>query len=309
MSLYVYGPLHSVIVENRIVSIKQNHRVSYYYMAKGLYNTFLQYLNEGIYLFMTVSEHERKVKGVMAKTVESLEKIIYPDKQNPRIFYDTQIIKSGIKNIMNGTQYKLFLDLEMSMPPYQNYEHFVSEIIQSGLVLVDGVGNVLEKHTDFVKPTLFKELSNRTKKFLKITQETIDHGMTYIDFYRKLERILKTYRPMVVVWGQNDIIEIKKSTLNHHLPDITRNVQFIDLLKLHKLFFGLKNDLGLFNAHNLYATIDLDEQAHDALEDAMVTKSVFESFKKVCNGEISIIIPDSSAKTTVETSHSVVVDA
>jgi sporulation inhibitor KapD len=301
MASYVYGPLHSVIVENRIVTIKTAGRVTYYYMAKGLFTTFLQYLNEGIYLFMMVSDHEKRMKGVTVKTVESLEKILYPDRQNPRIFYDVNIIKSGIKNIVNGTQPKLFLDLEMSMPPYQNYEHFISEIIQCGMVLIDGEGHILENHTNFIKPVLFKELSNRTKKFLKITQETIDGGIPYLEFYRLLERIVKTYRPMIVVWGQNDIIELKKTSQVHHLPDITRNVQFIDLLKLHKHYFGLKNDLGLFNAYKLYATDDLEKQAHDAFEDAMVTKMIFDGFKKVCNGEMKVLLNEPSENRLVET--------
>ncbi len=286
MSSYVYGPLHSVSVENRIVSIKQGKRVAYFYMAKGMFNTFMQYLNEGIYLFMWVNDHERRLKGVMVKSVENLDKIIFPDKQNPRIYYDTNIIKKGIQSIVNGTQPKLFLDLEMSMPPYQNYEKFVSEIIQCGMVLVDSEGNILENHKDFIKPTLFKELSNRTKKFLHITQETIDSGIPYHDFYRTLERIIKTKRPMIIVWGQNDIIEIKKSAQLHHLPDLTRNVQFIDLLKLHKHYFGLKNDLGLFNAYKFYSDVIPEDQVHDAYEDAMVTKVIFDFFKKVCNGEI-----------------------
>jgi sporulation inhibitor KapD len=300
MSQFVYGPLHSVIVENRIVTIKIKKRIIYYYMPKGLFTTFLQYLNEGIYLFMTVSEHQKRIKGVMAYSVESLEKILYPDRQNPRIFYDTKIIKSGIKNIVNGTQPKLFLDLEMSMPPYQNYERFISEIIQCGMILTDKDDVVLEKHSVFIKPVLFKELSNRTKKFLKITQEIIDQGIQYYDFYRLLERIIRVYRPMIVVWGQNDIIEIKKSSQLHHLPDLTRNVQFIDLLKLHKHYFSLKNDLGLFNAYSLYNSPFSESQNHDALEDAMITKIIFESFRKVCNGIVKIDLSEKSEQKMTE---------
>ena len=290
MSSYVYGPLHSVIIENRIVTIKQGKRVAYFYMAKGMFNTFMQYLNEGIYLFMIVSDTEKRQRGVMARTVESLEKIIFPDRQNPRIYYDTNIIKKGIQSIVNSSKPKLYLDLEMSMPPYQNYESFVSEIIQWGMVLVDKDGNIIETHKEFIKPTIFKELTSRTKKFLHISQGTIESGISYQEFYRIFERINKTFRPMIIVWGQNDIIEIRKSSQMHQLPDLTRNVQFIDLLKLHKNYYGLKNDLGLFNAYKAYTSLDPLTQAHDAFEDAMMTKTIFEYFKKVCNGEIKNIV-------------------
>ncbi len=290
MAEFVYGPLHSVMIEHRIVSIKHRHRVAYYYMSKGLFNTFMQYLNEGIYLFMHVSETEKRMKVVMAKTVESLDKIMFPDRQNPQVYYDITLIKSGIKTIMNQTKPKLFLDLEMSMPPYHDYEHFVSEIIQCGVVLVNEANEVVLKASNFVLPTLFPELSSRTKKFLHITQEDISQGITYETFYRWLDDLFKKYQPMVVVWGQNDLIEIKKSCQLHHLPDITRHVQFIDLLKLHKHYYRLKNDLGLFNAYNAYATEDLDVQVHDALEDASVTHFIFDQFRSVCNNERRIEI-------------------
>ncbi|OQX93721.1 MAG: hypothetical protein B6I17_01525, partial [Tenericutes bacterium 4572_104] len=55
-----------------------------------------------------------------------------------------------------------------------------------------------------------------------------------------------------------------------------------------KNYFGLKNDMGLFNAYNIYSEIDLNNQKHDAMEDALVTKKVFDYFKAVCNNEMQI---------------------
>ncbi len=135
MAEFVYGPLHSVMIEHRIVSIKHHHRVAYYYMSKGLFNTFMQYLNEGIYLFMHVSDTEKRMKVVMVKTVDSLDKIMFPDRQNPQIYYDITLIKVALKQ-HESNQTQTLLDMKMSMPPYHDYEHFVSEIIQCGVVLV-----------------------------------------------------------------------------------------------------------------------------------------------------------------------------
>ena len=52
---------------------------------------------------------------------------------------------------------------------------------------------------------------------------------------------------------------------------------FIDLLKLHKDYFNLKDDLGLFKAYQVYYKID-ETQAHDAHDDALITKQVFDAF-------------------------------
>jgi len=291
MTRYVYGPLHNVFEDIRVITIKDRQRTEYYYMPKGMFASFMAYFSLGIYIFMTVSNSTKRYKGVMVYQVENIEKIMYPNRQNPRVFYDISVIKSGIKTILNGPKYKLFIDFEMSMPPYRNYESFISEIIQFGMVLTDPFGEIIDEQSMFIKPVLFKSISDRTQKFLHISPKSIDNGMTYLNFYQLFVNIINKYHPMVFVWGQNDMIELRKSMKYNNLSDITRRVQFIDLLKLHKNYFGLKNDLGLFNAYRLYSQIELEKQTHDAHEDAVVTKTVFDGFKKVCNDELKICLP------------------
>lgn len=283
MADYVYGLLHGVDEKKRIIAIKVNKKVTFYYMAKGMFQSFMQYFKSGIYVFMDVQETSRRYRGYTVKNVLNIEKVMSPHRQNPTIYYDVSIIKSGISHIMNTKKPKLFLDFEMSMPPYRNYEDFVSEIIQVGFILTDSSGEVIDKQSYFIKTFLFKEISDRTKKFLRVEQEQIDSGLEYREFYDLFTKLLQTYKPMVLVWGQNDRIELKKMNFRHQLADFTPNTQFVDLLKLHKTYFNLKNDLGLFNAYFLYYENDIDKQKHDALEDARVTKAVFDGFLEVCN--------------------------
>lgn len=296
MAQYIYGLLHGVDEKSRIIAMKDKQKVSFYYMAKGLFLSFMQYFQEGIYVFLYVSEDTKKYKGYTVKTVVSIEKVLSPNKQNPTVYYDISIIKSGISSIVNQSKHKCFLDFEMSMPPYKNYETFVSEIIQVGLVLTDNDGNLIEEVNRFIQPILFKEISDRTKRFLSIDQEDINQGISYSEFYNHFQKILKEYKPMVLVWGQNDQIELRKMNKIHNLPDFTSKTQFVDLLKLHKTYYGLKNDLGLFNAYNLYKEVDLTKQMHNALEDALVTKEVFFSFRDVCNGLKQVELPNPNEK-------------
>lgn len=95
---------------------------------------------------------------------------------------------------------------------------------------------------------------------------------------------------MVFVWGKNDQIELNKMNKLHHLGQFKQRLQFIDLLNLHKIYYRLKNDIGLFNAYNIYSDIDLTNQKHDALEDAIVTKDIFFYFKDVCNNKLQVTI-------------------
>ncbi len=289
MSRIVFGRLHAVYEDVRVVSLKSAHRIEFFYMGKGMFSAFMQYFREGVFVFMTVSDHPKKMRGVFSSLVEKMDKIMMPHGADPKIFFDANVIKSGIRSLVNSKKPKLFVDFEMSMPPFKYNPDFLSELIQCGMLLCDDAGNVVEQHTMFIKPMMFPEITDRTRKFLKITQSTIETGIEYPDFHNLLDRIVTQYRPMVLVWGQNDIIELRKAALYHRLPDITKKAQFVDLLKLHKNYFGLKNDVGLFNAYKQYVDIDPEKQAHDALEDATITKIVFDGFKKVCNGDSDIL--------------------
>ncbi len=289
MSRIVFGRLHAVYEDVRVVSLKSAHRIEFFYMGKGMFSSFMQYFREGVFVFMTVSDHPKKMRGVFSSLVEKMDKIMMPHGADPKIFFDANVIKSGIRSLVNAKKPKLFVDFEMSMPPFKYNPDFLSELIQCGMLLCDDAGNVVEQHTMFIKPMMFPEITDRTRKFLKITQSTIETGIEYPDFHNLLDRVVTQYRPMVLVWGQNDIIELRKAALYHRLPDITKKAQFVDLLKLHKNYFGLKNDVGLFNAYKQYVDIDPEKQAHDALEDATITKIVFDGFKKVCNGDSDIL--------------------
>lgn len=293
MTQYVYGLLHGVDEQKRVIAIKHQRTVRFYYMAKGLFNSFMLYFKEGIFVYLYVSETPRRYRGYMVQNVESIEKIISPHRQNPTIYYDINVIKSGIQAIVNARKPKLFLDFEMSMPPYRNFSTFISEIIQVGYVLTDESGNILEEVDSFVKPTFFPEISERTKRFLHLEQSDIETGISFRQLYDQFTDIIQKYKPMIFVWGQNDLLELRKLNQLHRFADFTSKTQFIDLLKLHKTYFGLKNDLGLFNAYNLYFEEPLEDQGHDAFEDASITMKIYEKFVDVCNHRLTVELPNS----------------
>lgn len=285
MSRAVYGRLRDVYRDFRVVSIQMRTRIEYYHIPKGLFQTFLEMFLPGSYLFMTVADERRRTKHWMTWSVESIEKIMVPQGQTPIIHFDIVRIRGQIRSLIESERPKLFLDFEMTMPPYRMVEPFESEIIQYGWVLCDKEGSTLEQERNFVRPTRRDAVTDRTKKFLKITQEQVDAGIPAADFLKRLLSLVRRERPTVFVWGQNDGIELKKTSRRHHMADITRGIQLVDLLKLHKTFYGLKNDLGLFNAYSLYFDDQIDaKQAHDALEDAWFTKKVFDGFRDVTKG-------------------------
>ncbi|MGI6392704.1 MAG: exonuclease domain-containing protein [Candidatus Izemoplasmatales bacterium] len=284
MKEYCYGLLHGVDEVNRLIAIKTKRKIDYYYLARSMFADFMAYFRPGIYVFLQIQKSPRIYKRHRVRNVLNIEKIMEPYGQKPKLYYDISLIKSGISAILNTKKPKLFLDFEMSMPPYRNYQNFVSEIIQIGLVLIDEEEKIIEEFSAFIKPKLFSKISERTAKFLSVSQAEIDAGIAYQEVHDLLKRIQRMYRPMVFVWGKNDELELAKMNRLYELDDFTRKMQFIDLLRLHKTYFGLKNDLGLFNAYKAYKGVDLTKQKHDAFQDASVTLAVFSCFKAVTNG-------------------------
>ncbi|MFO7969569.1 MAG: exonuclease domain-containing protein [Bacillota bacterium] len=291
MTENVNGSIYKVIENKRIIAISSKKRLYYYYMSKGMFRQFMDYFHKNIYVFLKVKPNYRLYKGIKVQNVISIDKVLSPNKNKPKIFYDISMIKSEIKKLVNQKRNRLFIDFEMSMPPYYNYENFISEIIQVGLVLTDEYGNIIKKYNSFIKPKLFPKLSKRTLRFLELNQMNVDGGIDYLTLYKLLKEINIAYEPIIYVWGKNDKFELAKLNKIYQLDNFIDDMQFVDLLSLHKTYFRLKNDLGLFNAFNSYSKITaLNNQKHDALEDALVTKEVFYSFKDVCNHKLKVNI-------------------
>ncbi|MGD9963736.1 MAG: exonuclease domain-containing protein [Candidatus Izemoplasmatales bacterium] len=285
----IQGMLHGVIESKRLIAIRMKKRVNFYYMSKSMFKQFMQYFKPGIFVFMTVKTAPRLYRGFLVRNVVAIDKILSPSRNKPEIHYDISIIKSGIKSLINQNRNRLFIDFEMSMPPYNNYHNFISEIIQVGYILTDEYGKIIEEFSSYIKPKLIPELSLRTKRFLHIEQTDVDQGNPYEFLHQRIMTIQKTYNPIVYVWGKNDHLELNKLNRIHRLNNFTKSMQFIDLLSMHKNYYGLKNDIGLFNAYNVYSeSRDLNNQKHDALEDAFVTKEIFYAFKDVCNNKLSV---------------------
>jgi sporulation inhibitor KapD len=290
MTETVYGKIEKVDEDKRLIAVQQHKRLTYFYMSKGMFRQFMDYFHYGIYVFLTVKKEPRLYKDIRVQNVVSIDKVLSPRANRPKIYYDISIIKTEIKKLVNQERYRLFIDFEMSMPPYTRYQNFISEIIQVGFVLTDAYGNDIQKYNAFVKPKLFPRLSKRTLKFLNLSQADVDQGTTYPDLHRLLADINDRYQPIIYVWGKNDKSELSKLNRIYKLDNFIHDMQFVDLLSLHKTFFRLKNDLGLFSAYNMYANVDLINQKHDALEDAVVTKDVFYWFKETCNHQRKVII-------------------
>ncbi len=287
MKKTISGRIFYIDEEERIIGLKVKDRQSYFYLQRSLLNKIGKYLELSRFIQFVVEDEPRIYRKTKVYTIEYVLKIMVIRYRKNIVYYDIKKIKKGTKELINSLKTKMFLDLEMSMHPYNVDKTFTQEIIQVGYYLMDIDNNIIEEYNELIKPKLHPKLTKRTLKFLEITQDEINKGIDYVDFYNHFKSVIETYNPAIIVWGRNDFLALRDSYRVNNVTTLKSKTRYINLLKLHKNFFNLRNDLGLFNAYKSYSNIE-NPQAHNALEDAKVTYEIFEGFKKVVNNEITI---------------------
>lgn len=246
-----------------------------FYLSNRLAKTFFDYLRKGVLVDFEIATKRKKIHGKMYFQVAHFNRIISLEPY--RVHYDLHQLRKDMQEVLNQYKYYLFIDFEMTMPGYSPTS-FTPEIIQVGYVLSEAHGDMILQNGYYVMPSPSTNLSKRTKKFLNLDElKFYEDAIHYEKFYEDLNRIIDEYHPKFVVWGKNDITALNDSYKLHQKKSLTKDTDFIDLLKLHKDYYNLKDDLGLFKAYKTYFEID-GIQHHDANDDALVTKYVFDAF-------------------------------
>lgn len=267
--------IHDVDQRLKIFYIIYEGRRLSFYLSNKLFKTFYDYLKSGVLVDFEITDKMKKIGRTKHYQVAYFNQII---SLNPYyVHYDLIQLRDDMKEVLEQNRYFLFIDFEMTMPGY-NPSNFKPEIIQMGYVLSETKHNIICENGYYVSPIEVQTLSRRTKRFLNLDEEKFfQQARPFSEFYEELKHIMETYKPKLVVWGKNDLFALDDAYAIHQLTPITQKDDFIDLLKLHKDYFNLKDDLGLFKAYKAYYGID-NEQTHDAKDDALTTKYVFDAF-------------------------------
>ena len=194
----------SVNVDERIISILHKNKLKLFYLQRSMMINYSRYIKEGVFIHFVVTEEPRTYHGFKVQNVHNVTKIQVFRYRKSLTYFSEKKIQVGIKEVINNLDNKLFLDLEMSMHPYTVDKSFVQEIIQVGFLLVDKDGKTLKTYNKIIKPKLHPKLTPRTKKFLKITQEEVNNGIEYREFYKEFKDIIMKYNPAIIVWRSEE---------------------------------------------------------------------------------------------------------
>lgn len=278
----IYGTIRGFDEKSRIFEILINNRVKLFYLSRSQFKKFHSYLNEGLVVHFTCKDERIKQGDYMVYEVISFIKMLRHLPRKTIVYYDLSTIKQGVKKIFDRSGYRLFLDLEFTMPPhgYISGSGFKPEIIEYGLYLEDEFGQVVLTESGMVRPKFDMGINSRTTEFLKIKEEDIRYAPSQLKFYNKLKDILTYYQPTIYVWGKNDIMMLDSFYEINKFKKLAERKSFVNLMQVMKNYYGIKSDIGLFNAYELFDQKNDKIQDHNALNDAIATSEVFKLFHR-----------------------------
>lgn len=264
--------------KNAVITCIVDNRYVHFYLTNSIRRRFGDLLEAGNFIeFKPDFKITKIIDNKKCYRVNHFIRILKPTHRTTKTVYNMEHFREKIIEKLTKDNYYLFLDLEMTMPPYYPVKNFQSEIIQVGYYLTDEFLNVIKEKDYYLSPTKFKTVSKRTLKFLNIKKEFIKNPHPYKYFYDDLGKIMKEYDPKIITWGKNDYLAIRDSfKLNKEKPNIFKR-NFINLLNEIKKYYNLFDDVGLFKTYEIYYG-EAPVQNHDALSDAYALLKIYEAF-------------------------------
>lgn len=280
----ICGRIRNVNLETRTFEIVKKRKVEYFYLTRSQIKKFKAYLQDDLLVELEYKNELIKRENIKAYDVIGFTKLIAITKLKRIVYFDMDTIKRGVQKVINRDGYKLFIDLEFTMPPYDHSGGtYPSEIVQYGFILEDNDGQIIYEDSSLVKVNNKEGINSRTLDFLNRKKEDFKNAATPKQFYKALKNCLEKYNPIIMVWGKNDISMLDSFYERNNLPQLTTRASFINLMQLIKNYYGLKHDIGLFNALSYFQDDIKLFQEHDALADALVTSMVYHYFKEYAN--------------------------
>ncbi len=277
------GKMQSLNLTIPRFSMHHEGTLTHFYITPLHYAKIKANFKPGDYIQFTYNEDPVMIKGSPCFVLTSL----VSKQEKPKNKTLHKLKKEVLTQItqLESQDYYAFLDLEFTMSGAEfRGIKFIPEILQFGVIVTNKEGAIVEKFSSYVQPTKYKRLSGLTQDFLKIDNHRLQHAMTYQQFYDCMKDIKSHYQPLFLVWGVSDAYILQSSYLINEVPPLLEPTQLFDLQRLHRQYFQISQDIGLFNALRAYG-MDEGIQIHDAIVDSLVLYRIFFKFKSTLHVE------------------------
>ena len=281
----LHGKVIKTYPKERVIKVLCSDKIAYLHLQRKAFKDFGPYFYDNPYVFVTLNKTRKLINNVLTYEIDTFQRIVQPTNRGREIYYDLDTIKKGVKKLINRAHNKMFIDLEFTMPSYYQTMPHVSEIIQYGIVIEDKKWNIIFEDSNLVKPNKMYNLNGRTLKFLSRKRSDFDNAIEYKDFYELLKKCIKEFSPKVYAWGRSDVQMMEASFKINKVKEIDLKSRHVNLMQVMKNYYNLHDEMGLFQTYKNLSQQELEEQQHDALEDAMILREVFALFKRDINNE------------------------
>ena len=146
------GRIENFDLDNRTFLVKIGHQKKAFYLSKAQIRKYNIYLRDGLYAEFEYLNEATIIDNMKCYPVVGFIKLCQNISRVHHIYFNINKIKKEISQILNRPKYKMFLDLEFSMPPYENKGPFTSEIIQYGIVILDQNDTVIFEDASLIEP-------------------------------------------------------------------------------------------------------------------------------------------------------------
>lgn len=281
----IHGKVIKTYPKERIIKVLCSDRIVYMHMQRKAFRDFGPYFYDFPYVFVKLTDERKMINNILTYEIDCFQRIVQPTIRGREIYYDIHTIRKGVRKLINRSHNKMFIDLEFTMPSYYQTMPHVQEIIQYGIVIEDKNGDIVIEDSSLVKPTKLYNLNNRTLKFLSRKKSDFDNAVSYNQFYNVLKKCIQEYNPKIYAWGKSDISAIELSFKVNKVKPLDVKSKHINLMQVIKNYYNYHDEMGLFQTYKDMSKMDIDEQQHDAFEDAMVLREVFNLFKIQINNK------------------------
>ncbi len=159
-----------------------------------------------------------------------------------------------------------------SSPKEKNHALIHGEIIQIGFFVLNSKLEIMHKEDLLIKPVCYPVINKYVAILTGITQEVLDTGSTFCEAVHRMSEFFSD-DTVLFTWGDDDMPILRENMKFHGITDISLPMHY----NLQR-FFCAQTDtpsrqIALKTAAEHFS-INLDVQAHNALNDAYLTLKV-----------------------------------
>ena len=170
-------------------------------------------------------------------------------------------------------------DLEWNQCPYgkdREIRQLPFEIIEIGAVKLNQNREYVDRFHRIIRPVVYTKLHFRTREIVKMTQEELDQGSSFVDAVRDF-LAWAGGGAQFCTWGTVDLVELQRNMKYHGVLSLLKGpLHYYDVQKLFAVNFeDMKSRRSLEYGID-YLKLEKKLEFHQALSDAWYTAEIFQ---------------------------------